>query len=266
MFANAPQLRAKIIQRMQRVLIVDSQTASARLMSETLRAAGPMEVVMVSDIQRGLAAARTMEPQVIFVEHPSTGVDGYTFTRQLRRGDSDARKAPVIMVTGEATAAAILTARDAGVHEFLRKPFTIKDVERRIEAVLLRPRDWIEGVNYVGPDRRRFNSADYGGPRKRRGDARQSEAANQLQQALQIVRAAALGFESDPKQARRAIDAQLLALKPLVGVYPAMAAPLVALECWELECPEDNDFARDELKRRAEAMMPFMPPEQTRAA
>ncbi|MBN9318606.1 MAG: response regulator [Caulobacterales bacterium] len=251
---------------MQRVLIVDSQTASARLLSDTLRATGPMDVVIAADVQRALAATRTMEPQVIFVEHPSTGVDGYAFTRQLRRSDSDARKAPVIMITAEATAAAILSARDAGLHEFLRKPFTIKDVERRIEAVILRPRDWIEGVNYVGPDRRRFNSADYGGPRKRRGDARQNDAQNQLQQALQIVRAAAVGYEGDPKQARRAIDAQLLALKPLVGIYPAMAAPLVSLECWDLEFPDDNDLARDELKRRADAMMPFMPPEQVRAA
>jgi len=40
----------------------------------------------------------------------------------------------------------------------------------------------------------------------------------------------------------------------------------VSLECWDLEFPDDNDLARDELKRRADAMMPFMPPEQVRAA
>ena len=72
------------------------------------------------------------------------------------------------MVTAEATAAAILAARHAaGVHEFLRKPYTIKDVMRRLDAAILRQREWIEAVSYIGPDRRRFNSGDYVGPRKR---------------------------------------------------------------------------------------------------
>nr|6SFT_A Chain A, Two-component receiver protein CleD [Caulobacter vibrioides NA1000] len=34
-----------------------------------------------------------------------------------------------------------------------------------------KPREWVEAVAYVGPDRRRFNSADYKGPRKRKADA-----------------------------------------------------------------------------------------------
>jgi len=259
LFATAPQLRSRVFQRMQRVLIIDSQAASARLLAEAIRAGGPTEIVMVADTQRGMAAVRAMDPQLVFVEHPSTGVDGYAFTKALRRGDTDTRKAPVVMVTAEATAASIISARDSGVHEFLRKPFTMKDLERRLEAVFLRPRDWIEGLGYVGPDRRRFNSADYAGPRKRRVDARQNEAQGKLQQALQIVRSAAAGFAGDPKQARRALDAQVMALKPLLGVYPAMAVPLVALEVWELEFPTDNAAAHEELKRRAAALMPFMP-------
>jgi hypothetical protein len=48
-------------------------------------------------------------------------------------------------------AGAILAARDAGVHEFLRKPYSMKDLVRRLEAVTLRDRDWVEGVGYIGP-------------------------------------------------------------------------------------------------------------------
>jgi DNA-binding response OmpR family regulator len=265
-FAAAPQLRTRIFQRMQRVLIVDQQPASARLLADTLRAGGPIEIVMVSDVRRGMSAVRAMEPQLIFIEHPSTGVDGYAFTKDLRRGDTDGRKAPVIMVTAEATAASIMQARDVGVHEFLRKPYTMKDLERRLEAVFLRPRDWVEGLGYVGPDRRRFNSADYSGPRKRRADVRQNESQSRLLQALQIVRAAALGFETDPKQARRAIDAQVVALKGLISVYPLLAMPLVGLEVWELEYPDNTAQAAAELRRRSDALMPLMPPEESRAA
>jgi DNA-binding response OmpR family regulator len=258
-FATAPQLRQRIAAGLARVLIIDPQPAQARLLADLLRGVSRGEVAVVSDFARGQAATRAMEPQLIFIEHPAYGVDGYGFTRDLRRGDSPSRKTPVIMATAEATAAAILAARDCGVHEFMRKPFTMKDLERRLEAVLLKPRDWVEGLGYVGPDRRRFNSADYQGPRKRRADARQDQSVGRLQQALQIVRAAAVGYESDPRQARRALQTQVTVLKPLIAVYPAMASAVVALEVWDLEHPEDSAASTAEMRRRAAALEPFMP-------
>lgn len=266
MFAASPQLRQRIAQGMQRVLIIDPQVTHVRLLAELLRAVASVEIVAVGDVGRGVKAVKALNPQLIFVEHPAHGVDGYAFTRALRRGDTPSRKAPVIMSTAEATAASILAARDCGVHEFLRKPFTINDLERRLETLITRPRNWVEGLDYVGPDRRRFNSADYTGPRKRRNDAREGEAKGRLLQALQIVRAAAEGFEKDPKQARRAIAAQVAMLKSLVSIFPAMAVPVVALEVWESDHPENTPLARDELRRRALALAPFMPDEQGRAA
>ena len=112
------------------------------------------------------------------------------------------------MISSEATAAAILGARDAGVHEFLRRPFTIKDLVRRLEAVAVRPRDWVEGVGYVGPDRRRFNSGDYSGPLRRRVDHAVTPGDARLQQALRILKAAMGAIEADPRQALRAMLAQ----------------------------------------------------------
>src|SRR5215217_8938999 len=66
---------------------------------------------------------------------------------------------------------------DAGVHEFLRKPFTSGDLLKRVENVALKPRTWIEAVGYVGPDRRRFNSGEYSGPTKRKSDRAATGAA-----------------------------------------------------------------------------------------
>ena len=76
------------------------------------------------------------------------------------------------------------------MHEFLRKPFTIKDLLRRLEAVTLRQRDWVEAVGYVGPDRRRFNSGDYSGALKRRSDAQATPDSERMAQALKILRSA----------------------------------------------------------------------------
>jgi response regulator RpfG family c-di-GMP phosphodiesterase len=151
--------------------------------------------------------AERVDPQIIFVTQ-SESVDGAAFTRQLRRSDLPCRKAPVIMISAEATAALIIGARDAGMHEFLRKPFTLGDLVKRLEAVAVRPRDWIEGINYIGPDRRRFNSAAYSRTLRRRMDHAITPNEGRIEQALKILKIAVEIVGEDPRQALRAMTAQ----------------------------------------------------------
>ena len=135
---------------MQRVLIVDPQPASAKLLSELLRDIGRCQIWTARRPRRAMTVAQGIEPHVIFVEH-----GGEPRRRRLHPRPAPQRYVPpqaaVIMISAQATAAAIIAARDAGVHEFLRKPFTIKDLLRRLEAVARRPRDWIEGIELRRP-------------------------------------------------------------------------------------------------------------------
>lgn len=207
MFSADAKTDQRICALMQRVLIVDPQPASAKLLSELLRDISHCQIWTATDAQRGLSVAQGAEPHMVFVDH-GAGIDGAAFTRALRRSQLTCRKSPVIMFSTEATAAVIIRARDSGVHEFLRKPYTIKDLMRRLGAVALRTRDWVEGINYIGPDRRRFNSGDYSGPLKRRVDHAVTPDEARVVQALKIVKAALAVIESDPHQALRSMLAQ----------------------------------------------------------
>jgi DNA-binding response OmpR family regulator len=208
---------AKIIQRMtpmlQRVMIVDPQPAGARLIGELMRDIARSQIFVAETNEKAIRMAGSYDPHIIFAEMGPTPVDGIAFTRELRRSHLAARYVPVIMVTGQATAAGILAARDGGVHEFLRKPFTMKDLLRRLEAVTLRQRDWVEAVGYVGPDRRRFNSGDYQGSLKRRSDARATPDSERMAQALKILRSAINAVGADPGQAMRSMQAQVTDLR-----------------------------------------------------
>jgi CheY-like chemotaxis protein len=139
------------------------------------------------------------------------------FTRALRRSDLVCRKAPVVLVTAQATAASILAGRDAGAHEFLRRPFTTKDLGRRLEVVALQPRPWVEAIDYVGPDRRRFNSAEYQGPQKRLADKDAPPQGVRIAEALKIIGAALPAIEREPRQALRALLAQTTELELVAG-------------------------------------------------
>ena len=168
--AEAKKLQ-RISPMIERVLIIDANPYAAKLMSELVKEMGARQTAYCSDTERAIEVCTDFEPQLIFTEFLVEKVDGLDFTKRLRRARITARKAPVIMVTAEATPNSIGGARNAGVHEFLRKPFTAGDLFRRVENVALKPRPWIEAEMYVGPDRRRFNSEDYGGSKKRRADA-----------------------------------------------------------------------------------------------
>lgn len=195
------------INKFDRILVVDPNVATAKLLANLLRGLWPStQVYGAQDPGKAMLLAEEVEPELLFVEAAGPGFDGMAFTRALRRSELAAREAPVIMAFTEVKAAQILNARDCGVHEFLRRPITLGDLERRLAAVSGRPRDWIEGVNYVGPDRRRFNSADYGGPNKRRTDG--TKQGQKINQALRIIQSASRQIEAEPVQAARALNTQ----------------------------------------------------------
>jgi CheY-like chemotaxis protein len=205
---------------LERVLIVEPMLASARLLSELLKDAGGRQIRIEPTGARAMAACRELQPQMIFTEVGGQDLEGLDFVRDLRRSQLECRQAAVVVLTAEATARVIVAARNAGVHEFLRKPFTNRDLVRRLEAVAMHPRDWIEAVGYIGPDRRRFNSGDYEGPRKRRSDQTPTTPAARLEQALKIAKSAIASLESDPAQALRSLQVQASELKGLGATLP----------------------------------------------
>ena len=267
MFADA-KTHQKICAVMQRVLIVDPLPASTKLLSELLRDIGHCQIWTSSDPVNALVIAERIEPHIIFVEQ-CAAVDGAAFTRQLRRTDLPCRKAPVITVSAEATAATIIGARDAGVHEFLRKPFAARDLNRRLEAALLHPRDWIEAVGYVGPDRRRFNSGNYAGMLKRRVDHVETPDEARFVQALKILKSALLAMETDPRQALRSMTAQA---GDLLGSARARAdmelRAMAATFGQRLERADPNALPKAEIEALAEPLLAYLPAdaEQSRPA
>ena len=206
-------LTREVAQHVRRALVVDSNPASARMVAELLKTLGVGAISLETSGSGALNVCEQIEPQVIFTELNGPRLNGLDLVRKLRRSDLACRTTPVVMITAEATAATIIAARDAGVHEFLRRPFTLGQLAKRREAVMLHPREWVEAISYIGPDRRRFNSGDYKGPRKRLVDQPIPADAERIRQALQILKAAIAAIETEPAQALRSMQAQATTLK-----------------------------------------------------
>jgi len=164
-----------------RVVILDAHLHGARLLGDIVKQLGSREVVIETDGDLAMETVRSIEPTLIFTEM-TAGLDGLAFVRTLRRSTLGCRQAPVIMLAAEPTASRIRQARDAGVHEFVRKPYTSAEIVRRIEGFVLRPRGWLENRHYVGPDRRRFGAESFHSPKRRKSD--QSDGLERLKTAI----------------------------------------------------------------------------------
>ena len=153
-----------------KVLLVDDNRYARALLAEILRAVGVQEIFEAIDGADGLAQMQAAPIDVVFTDLSMAPMDGIDFVRLLRTSpDSPNQFAPVIMVTGQATRARLDAARDAGVTEFVAKPFTPRAVLQRLHQAIEQPRPFVRHEGFVGPDRRRHTEPGFG-PGRRRTD------------------------------------------------------------------------------------------------
>jgi CheY-like chemotaxis protein len=152
------------------VLVVDDNPQMREIVSGILIGAGVRDVREAVDGAGALEIIRAWGVNLVILDFKMAPMDGVTLTRRIRAAPDKTRYLPIIMMTGHAQTARVVEARDAGVTEFVVKPLTGKAIVNRIEAILLRPRPFIEAPSYFGPDRRRRADPDYKGPLRRMGE------------------------------------------------------------------------------------------------
>jgi len=139
-----------------KVLLVDDNRHARLLLAEILRAVGVRAIYEASDGVDGLKLMEASPIDVVFTDLSMQPMDGLDFVKLLRTSpDSPNQFAPVIMITGHATASRLAEARDVGVTEFMAKPFNARTVLQRLHLAVEHPRPFVRHEAFVGPDRRR---------------------------------------------------------------------------------------------------------------
>lgn len=137
------------------VVIADPVANMASLIAATMRGIGHRMVTEVTTA-RELQAILASRSYSLIVLDDMLGPGMIDMVRQLRKDfDNPNRTTAIIMMSSAPDIARIADARDAGVSEFLKKPFSAADLQKRIAGLHLNPRDFIEADDYAGPDRRR---------------------------------------------------------------------------------------------------------------
>jgi len=157
--------------RNARVLIVDDMQPMLSLVLSILKVFGFKDVHIAHDAEEGFRAFCQLNPDIVITDWQMEPYDGVELIRKIRRDPkSPNRFVPVILMSGYSHRARVEKARDGGVTEFLVKPFSAKDLYKRIEQLIEKPRKFVEAEQFFGPDRRRRAGDEYGGPLRRDAD------------------------------------------------------------------------------------------------
>ncbi len=138
------------------VLVIDDNQPIRLLIRSLLLDLGVGTVEMADGGESGWREYLKKKPDLIIVDWRMKDLDGIEFTRRVRSDkQSHQPHIPIIMTTGFTNKERVFTARDAGVTEFLIKPFTVQGLARHLMHVVENPRQFVISPNFTGPDRRR---------------------------------------------------------------------------------------------------------------
>lgn len=140
------------------VIVADRDFRTASLVQRILFSFGFRNLDITTNGESALALLRSRPYDIIVTEWNMAPVDGVTLIKAIRGAKDDKRiprDIPILMLTARTDFESVAAARDAGVTEFVAKPFSAKTISNRIIQIIDNPRPFVESDEYVGPDRRR---------------------------------------------------------------------------------------------------------------
>jgi len=117
------------------VLVVEDETDLATMICTYVQAAG-FRAHAVHAGPDALAAARTDQPAVVILDLGLPGMDGIEVCRQLRTFTD----CYVLMLTARTDEIDKVIGLSVGADDYITKPFSLRELVARIQAVLRRPR------------------------------------------------------------------------------------------------------------------------------
>ncbi|WP_395672425.1 response regulator [Phenylobacterium sp.] len=155
--------------RALRLLIVDDNRNAAEIVKSVLASVGASQMDFATTAEKAFEMLCADPYDALIVDQNlGKGDEGTLLVKKIRTDPQSPNPyLRILMLTGYTEQRRVKAARDAGVSEFLSKPFTIVGLLKRMEALINSPRPFVRSPTYFGPDRRRRQDAEYRGAERR---------------------------------------------------------------------------------------------------
>ncbi|HBF09722.1 MAG TPA: phosphate regulon transcriptional regulatory protein PhoB [Gammaproteobacteria bacterium] len=119
-----------------KVLVVDDEFSIRQMIVMSLQSNG-YDVVEAEDANSAKAMIVDDRPDLVLLDWMMPGMSGLDFARWLRKNDLTA-DLPIIMLTAKVEEDYRIQGLEAGVDDYLPKPFSVRELNARMKAVLRR--------------------------------------------------------------------------------------------------------------------------------
>ena len=113
-----------------KVLVADDSSTMRKIILRSLAAVGVPGAVEAADGEEAIVAFQGGEFDLVLTDWNMPGKNGLEVVQEIRKTNKDV---PVIMVTTEAEKSRVLEAIQAGVSDYLVKPFTADTLREKLE-------------------------------------------------------------------------------------------------------------------------------------
>jgi two-component system phosphate regulon response regulator PhoB len=120
----------------KRILIIEDEASIRDMVAFALRKAD-MQPALAADAREAQLAIAGAVPDLILLDWMLPGTSGMELARRLRR-DETTRDVPIIMLTARGEESDRVAGLEAGVDDYVVKPFSTRELIARIRAVLRR--------------------------------------------------------------------------------------------------------------------------------
>lgn len=121
---------------MPKILVVEDEPENQLAIQVILTVEG-FEVVSVEDGRLALRTAQEQRPDLILLDVMMPEINGFEVLAQLRQ-DEATKSIPVIMLTALAQRSDVAKAVEAGVDDYVAKPFEPDDLIERIRKAIVK--------------------------------------------------------------------------------------------------------------------------------
>jgi CheY-like chemotaxis protein len=125
---NTPPARAK------KILIVEDHPDMRRLLSMELTVMG-FEPITAQNGSEGVARAISEKPDLVLLDLMMPEMDGWNAARILRT-NPETKDIPILAETALADPKDLSSCMEAGCNDYLVKPFTYEELQRKISAFI----------------------------------------------------------------------------------------------------------------------------------
>jgi DNA-binding response OmpR family regulator len=128
------------------ILIVEDEPALLRGLKDNLTAKG-FGVLTAADGEAGLQLALDRKPDLILLDIMLPKINGYEVCRLIRKEGLDT---PVIMLTAKGEESDVVLGLEIGADDYITKPFSVRELLARVNALLRRRREGETRVHEFG--------------------------------------------------------------------------------------------------------------------